>query len=80
MKTLKDILTSRQFQITELISAGFSNEEIARQLNSRLQGIKNHSRRIYEKTGCSRADRGQMIPRVELAVRYAIEEERGLYV
>lgn len=79
MKTLKDILTARRFYIAREISLGYTNREIARKIGITEQAVKNHTRAIYENAGCSQANRGEMIPRVEMAVRYAIEEERGLY-
>ena len=46
-------LTGRELQIVALICEGCKNKEIAHQLGTKEQGIKNYLRSIYVKTGVS---------------------------
>jgi len=46
-------LTSKELQIVALISEGCKNREIATQLGTKEQVVKNHLRSIYGKTGVS---------------------------
>jgi DNA-binding NarL/FixJ family response regulator len=52
-------LTSRELQITELISAGLSNKEIARRLNIGLSTTKSHVHNLLGKLNLQR--RGQVV-------------------
>ena len=50
---VRDRLTPKEIQIVALISQGCKNKQIAAQLNTREQVIKNYLRSIYDKTGVS---------------------------
>lgn len=50
-------LTRREWEIAELLQAGLSNKEIARELQIELPTVKNHVHHILEKLGVQR--RGQ---------------------
>jgi DNA-binding CsgD family transcriptional regulator len=43
-------LTGREEQVLRLVAAGLSNRQIAEQLGLRPQTVKNHVRRVFEKT------------------------------
>ena len=43
------VLTRRESEILELIAAGLSNKEIAKDLHLSLHTVKNHVHRILEK-------------------------------
>lgn len=47
-------LTNREAEIAELVRAGLSNKQIARQLRIRLPTVKNHVHNILEKLNVSR--------------------------
>jgi DNA-binding NarL/FixJ family response regulator len=46
-------LTPKELQIVALVSEGCKNREIAMQLGTKEQVIKNYLRSIYDKTGVS---------------------------
>jgi len=50
---VRDRLTPKEMQIVALIVQGCKNKEIATQLNTKEQVIKNYLRSIYDKTGVS---------------------------
>jgi DNA-binding NarL/FixJ family response regulator len=50
---VRDRLTPKEMQIVALIVQGFKNKEIARQLGTTEQVIKNYLRNVYDKTGVS---------------------------
>ena len=50
---VKDRLTPKELQIVALIVQGCKNKEIAMQLGTKEQVIKNYLRSIYDKTGVS---------------------------
>jgi DNA-binding NarL/FixJ family response regulator len=50
---VKDRLTPKEMQIVALIAQGCKNRQIAEQLNTKEQVIKNYLRSIYDKTGVS---------------------------
>lgn len=50
---VRDRLTPKEMQIVALIVQGCKNKEIAMQLNTKEQVIKNYLRSIYDKTGVS---------------------------
>ena len=50
---VRDRLTPKEMQIVALIVQGCKNKDIALQLNTKEQVIKNYLRAIYDKTGVS---------------------------
>lgn len=50
---VRDRLTPKEMQIVALIVQGCKNKDIARQLNTKEQVVKNYLRGIYDKTGVS---------------------------
>ena len=50
---VKERLTPKEMQIVALIAQGCKNKQIAEQLNTKEQVIKNYLRSIYDKTGVS---------------------------
>ncbi|MCL2659820.1 MAG: response regulator transcription factor [Acidobacteriaceae bacterium] len=50
---VRDMLTPREMQIVGLIIQGCKNKEIASQLGTKEQVVKNYLRGIYDKTGVS---------------------------
>jgi DNA-binding NarL/FixJ family response regulator len=50
---VRDRLTPKEMQIVALITQGCKNKQIALQLNTKEQVIKNYLRSIYDKTGVS---------------------------
>jgi DNA-binding NarL/FixJ family response regulator len=50
---VRDRLTPKEMQIVALIVQGCKNKDIAQQLNTKEQVIKNYLRSIYDKTGVS---------------------------
>jgi DNA-binding NarL/FixJ family response regulator len=50
---VRDRLTPKEMQIVALIVQGCKNKDIAQQLNTKEQVIKNYLRNIYDKTGVS---------------------------
>ena len=46
-----EILTSREIQLLELISKGYSNKEIAEEMNVAEQTVKNYTSMLYSKIG-----------------------------
>lgn len=75
--TLRDILTPRQFQFAQMIRWGMSNKEIAKLRGNSESAVKQGVAKLYERAGCS-SETGYL-PRVELAVRFALEESEGKY-
>lgn len=63
--TLRELLTPRQFEITQWIHEGYSNPEIAAMLRVSPDTIKHVVYMIFDKLGCDN--------RVQLAVRYERE-------
>jgi DNA-binding CsgD family transcriptional regulator len=66
-------LTSKEWAITALISQGSTNSEIAASIEAPEPMVKDHLRRIFEKTGCWN--------RTEVALWYVgrgVEKERRL--
>lgn len=45
-------LTKRESEIAELIAWGLCKKEVASQLSISVRTVENHTRNIYEKTGC----------------------------
>ena len=50
---VRDRLTPKEMQIVALIVQGCKNKDIAQQLNTKEQVVKNYLRNIYDKTGVS---------------------------
>lgn len=51
-----NLLTERELQVAQLVATGFSNKEVAKQLNISEWTISTHLRRIYAKLNvCNRA-------------------------
>jgi DNA-binding NarL/FixJ family response regulator len=50
---VRDRLTPKEIQIVALIAQGCKNRQIAEQLHTKEQVIKNYLRSIYDKTGVS---------------------------
>jgi len=67
MKTLKELLPRRQFEVAGMVRYGLNNKEIAATLGISVSGVQAHLIRIFEATGCDN--------RVMLAVRYALENQ-----
>ena len=49
-------LTSREREVTELIAWGATKKEIANKLFISEETVKNHTRNIFEKTGCNKSN------------------------
>jgi len=69
--TLRELLTARQFQIAKLVAEGYSDKQIAAELEL-AQGTV--SVMVY-----AAMDRADVTKRVLLATRYALEKDRGYY-
>lgn len=52
MKTLRDLLSVREFKTASLIHEGFSNLEIAALMKITETTVKHHLYSINQKTGC----------------------------
>lgn len=65
LRPLREVLSPRMLGITRSIVRGKSNREIAKEIGTTEQVVKNYTHRIFERTGCA--------SRLELANRYAIE-------
>lgn len=65
MKTLREILTPRQFQIAGLVRDGLSNREIAQAVGLAYDTIKTRMVEIFDRVGCDN--------RAMLAVRFERE-------
>jgi DNA-binding NarL/FixJ family response regulator len=50
---VRDRLTPKEMQIVALIVQGCKNKDIANQLHTKEQVVKNYLRSIYDKTGVS---------------------------
>jgi len=50
---VRDRLTPKEIKIVALIVQGYKNKEIASQLGTTEQVIKNYLRNVYDKTGVS---------------------------
>ncbi len=50
---MRDRLTPKELQIVALIVQGCKNKDIAEQLGTKEQVIKNYLRSVYDKTGVS---------------------------
>jgi DNA-binding NarL/FixJ family response regulator len=46
-----EVLTPREAEVMELLRAGRSNAEIARDLHVSIETVRTHARRIYRKLG-----------------------------
>lgn len=68
MKTLKEILTPRQFRMVELLGDGCKNKEIAKALGTTEQVVKNNFHTIFDEAGCW--------SRHELAMRFLREQQQ----
>jgi DNA-binding NarL/FixJ family response regulator len=66
-RTLLELLTPRLFEVVGLVATGHKNSEIAREMRISELVVK----QIYDRAGCWN--------RLELALRYTYEFERGLY-
>jgi DNA-binding NarL/FixJ family response regulator len=69
--TLLELLTPRLFEVVGLVATGHKNSEIAREMSISELVVKNYLKQIYDRAGCWN--------RLELALRYTYEFERGLY-
>ncbi len=49
-------LTKRESEIAELVAWGASKKDVANRLYISERTVENHTRSIYEKTGCSKAN------------------------
>lgn len=67
VKTLKEILKPRHFQMVELLAEGYRNKEIAQQVGVSEQVVKNNLYAIFDKAGCW--------SRHELAMRFIREQQ-----
>jgi DNA-binding NarL/FixJ family response regulator len=70
-RTLLELLTPRLFEVVGLVATGHKNSEIAREMSISELVVKNYLKQIYDRAGCWN--------RLELALRYTYEFERGLY-
>lgn len=77
--TLRDILTPRQFQAAGLVRRYLNNQQVAAAMGLRPSSIEQVLRNAYERADCVSGSRGASAPRVELAVRFALEESEGKY-
>jgi DNA-binding CsgD family transcriptional regulator len=71
VKSLRQILTPRQFTLTELVASGWNNRMCAVEMGISEQSAKNCLRDIFDRVG--------VWSRLELACRYAWEWKAGLY-
>jgi DNA-binding CsgD family transcriptional regulator len=71
VKTLREILTPRQFVLTALVAAGWNNQMCGVEMGVSEQTVKNYLRDIFDRAG--------VWSRLELACRYAWEWKAGLY-
>ena len=69
--TLKQMLTPRQFELAGLVSQGLEAKEIAGEMGISHHTVKRMTMDASQKVGVT--------GRVRLAVRYALEKERGFY-
>lgn len=53
VKKGKEVLTSRETEITKLLCREKSNAEIAEMLGISINGVKFHIKNIYKKTRCN---------------------------
>jgi DNA-binding CsgD family transcriptional regulator len=67
MKTLRELLPPRQFEVARLVRYGLSNDEIANLLGISTFTVYAHLQRAFNRTGCE--------DRAMLAVRYALENQ-----
>ena len=49
-------LTKREYEIAELFAWGASKKDVAKRLFISERTVENHTRNIYEKTGCSKVN------------------------
>jgi DNA-binding CsgD family transcriptional regulator len=70
-KTLKDILTPRQFELAMLVAGGRNNQACGKALGISPLTVKNMLREVF--------DRASVWSRLELACRYAWEWRAGTY-
>ena len=66
MKTLREILTPAQFRMVELLGDGCKNKQIASELHTTEQVVKNNFHTIFNQVGCW--------SRHELAMRFFREQ------
>ena len=71
MDSLKMILTPRQFEVAGLVAKGLRNKDVANLLNIKVSTMRVFLKKSFDRAGCE--------TRTALAVRYVLEEERGLY-
>ena len=65
-RTLRQLLSRREWELAGFVAAGNSNKQIAALMNLTEHTVKNYLFRIFNKLGCD--------SRVTLAVRYVREE------
>ena len=70
-KTLKDILTPRQFELAMLVAGGRNNQACGKALGISPLTVKNMLREVFDRAG--------VWSRLELACRYAWEWRAGTY-
>jgi DNA-binding CsgD family transcriptional regulator len=68
---LMRVLTPAQFRVTILVASGLKNTEIARVVNTTVGVVKNLLNEIFLRSDTAN--------RVELALRYTHELEKGVY-
>ena len=61
-------LTQREYEVAQLVAAGYPNRRIADRLNISEQTVKNHVQSIYRKLALSN--------RVELTIRLTRKDSR----
>jgi DNA-binding NarL/FixJ family response regulator len=71
MLTLESSLSPKHFKIVSLIARGMKNADVAREIGTTENMVKNYLHIIYDEVG--------LWNRVELAMRFVHEAERGLY-
>jgi DNA-binding CsgD family transcriptional regulator len=71
VKSLREILTPRQFEMAVLVAAGWNNRMCGAEMGISEQSAKNYLRDIFDRVG--------VWSRLELACRYAWEWKAGLY-
>jgi DNA-binding CsgD family transcriptional regulator len=62
-------LSSREFEVAQLVAAGCSNQEISGRLQISVQTVKNHLQSIFRKLSLAN--------RVELALRIVDEQDHA---
>jgi DNA-binding NarL/FixJ family response regulator len=62
-------LSSREYEVAQLVAGGYSNQEISERLQISLQTVKNHLQSIFRKLSLEN--------RVELALRIVEQQDNA---